>query len=127
MPANPSSVPIPLLWLEIRNLGPVVSFKNSKVLIAKGAGGKPLPRPLLVTKGEYKKQMEKIVQSFVSQLFLKSQTKDDVTGTALFPPSSIALLMPADDSLNDIPEIHLHTEHVPVGEEGADIIIEKLL
>lgn len=124
MPQNLSSEPI--LTLEIKGLGPVVSFKNSKVLIAKGKGGRPLPRPMLVTKAEYKRQMQKIVESFVSQLLCASQTMPSGTGTARWRRSLIVLSLPADDSLNDVPEIHLNVEYVDKGEEGALIQIQRI-
>lgn len=115
-----------MLRLTISGLGHVVSFKNQKVLITKGPGGRPLRRPLLVTKGSYKKQMVAIVKSFESQLFSKSRTTAVETGTEPLPPSSIALLLPGDDSVSHIPELHVYVERVEVGDEGAEIIIEKL-
>lgn len=124
MQANPSSEPI--LTLEIKGVGPVVSFKNSKVLITKGRGGRPLPKPLLVTKAEYKHQMRKIVESFASQLLCACQTANGGMGTARLRRSLIALLLPADDSLNDIPEIHLKVERVDEGQEGALIEIQRI-
>lgn len=124
MEANHSSEPI--LILEIKGLGPVVSFKNSKVLITKGKGGRPLPRPMLVTKAEYKRQMQKIVDSFVSQLLCASRTISGGTGTAQWRRSLIVLSLPADDSLNDLPEIHLKVERVEKGDEGALIEIQRI-
>lgn len=115
------------LILEIRGLGPVVSFKNSKVLLVKNPKtGEPLKRPMLVTKGEYKKQMQKIVDAFVSQLLCASQTINGGTGTALLRRSLTALLLPADDSLSDIPEFHVYTEYVEEGQEGALIEIQRI-
>lgn len=124
MPATPSENSI--LTLEIRGVGHVVSFKNSKIMITKGKGGRPLPRPMLITKGEYKVQMQKIVESFVSQLLCASRTVNGATGTAQWRRSLIALSMPADDSLNDIPEIHLYVKRVEIGEEGADVEIQEI-
>lgn len=116
-----------VLRLEIRGLNHISSFKNSKVLITKNSfTGQPLEKPLLVTKGEYKKQMAKIVEAFLSQLLCAYQTAKEETGTALSRQYWIALSLPEDDSLNFVPEIHLHLERVPEGEEGALIEIEKL-
>lgn len=114
------------MTLEIKGVGPVVSFKNSKVMITKGKGGKPLPRPMLVTKAEFKRQMQKIVESFVSQLLCASQTTDGGMGTVQLRRSLTALSMPADDSLNDIQEIHLYLERVDEGQEGALIQIQRI-
>jgi hypothetical protein len=125
MPQNQSSNAI--LTLEIRGLGPVVSFKNQKVLITKNPKTKqPLDRPMLVTKGEYKKQMRKIVDAFVSQLLCASQTINGGTGTARLRQSLIASLLPEDDSLTDCPELHVYVEYVEPGEEGALIEIQRI-
>jgi hypothetical protein len=129
MPSSPAIQPFEngILTLEIRGLGPVVSFKNSKVLLVKNPKtGEPLKRPMLVTKGEYKKQMRKIVESFVLQLLCASQTIIDGTGTALLRRSLIASLLPEDDSLNEIPEFHVYVERVEEGQEGALIEIQRI-
>lgn len=116
-----------ILTLEIRGLGPVVSFKNSKVLLVKNPKtGEPLKRPMLVTKGSYKKQMRKIVESFVAQLLCASQTVNGGTGTAQLRRYLTASLLPADDSLSDIPEFHVYTEYVEEGQEGAIIEIQRI-
>lgn len=116
----------PKVRLEIRGVKHIVSYKNSKVLITKTPQGRPLDRPLLVTKGEYKKQMNRIVDAFVAQLLCAYQTAKEETGTALSLPFWIASSLPGDDSLTDIPEIHMTVEYVPEGDEGALIEIERL-
>lgn len=114
------------LKIQVRGLGPIVSFKNSKVLIAKGPGGRPLPRPLLITKGEYKKQMQAITDAIESQSLCEFQTRFGETVTAPSLRSLIASSLPEDDSLNHIPEMHIYTERVEAGQEGVDITIERL-
>src|SRR5437867_336546 len=45
----------------------VPSMKNNKVWMTKLPNGKPLKRPMLITKPSYQKWMEKAVASLVSQ------------------------------------------------------------
>lgn len=114
------------ICLKIRGLGAISSFKNSKVLICRGPSGQPLKRPLLVTKKEFKKQMAAITESFVLQLCSEYRIRRDAMETGLSLPLWIACQWPSDDSLNQIPEIHVYVERVEKGQEGADVIIEPL-
>jgi hypothetical protein len=106
--------------------GPIPSFKNNKILIAKGPSGRPLERPLMITKPEFQKVMAKMVDSFVSQLQCAFQTGDGATLTGCSLRSAIALSVPADDCLTQVPEIHIRAEMVEKGREGATIVIERL-
>jgi hypothetical protein len=95
--------------------GNVVSFKNKKRIIP-GRNGSP---PLLVTKPEAKKQMEAIIRDIVSLLISASQTSASGTSTASSRRSSIALLLPEDDSRQWIPRILIECSEVAPGEEGV--------
>lgn len=104
----------------------IPSFKNNKMVIAKSPSGKPLDRPLLITKPEFQKVMEQIMASFESQLLSAFQTADGQTLAASSTRSLIALSVPDDDCWSRIPEIHVRAEYCQPGEEGAEILIERL-
>lgn len=106
--------------------GIVPSFKNNKILIAKGRNGRPLPRPLMITKPEFQKRMQEITESFVLQLLSAFQTSDGATLTGCSLRSAIASSTPADDCWTMLPEIHLSAELCEPGQEGATIILERL-
>jgi hypothetical protein len=124
MQQNLFSEQIPPLKLEVKGIVP--SFKNNKILITKGPSGKPLERPLLITKPEYQKKMAEITESFVLQLLSAFRTDSGGTLTGCSLRSAIALSMPADDCWTQIPEIHLKAELCEPGQEGASIMIERL-
>lgn len=122
--ASPT-VPLPSrVVLEVRGI--VVSFKNSKILIAKGRNGRPLPRPLLITKPELQKRMQEITESFVLQLLSAFQTSDGATLTGRSLRFAIASCTPADDCWTCLPEIHLKAELCAPGQEGATIVLERI-
>ena len=108
--------------LVVRNQGHVPSFKTQK----SAAINRKTGQPMIVSGGKIKRWMEQCIQSFESQLFCKSQMGGIETLTAPIPRSSIASLLPADDSWKHIPEQHIYAQQVKQGEEGATIIIEKL-
>lgn len=112
------------LVLQIK--GSIPSFKNNKMLIVKGPSGRPLPRPLLITKPELQKRMQEIEDSFVSQLLCAFRTEDGKTLTGSSLQSVIALSVPADDCWMQLPEIHIRGELCPPGQEGATITLERL-
>lgn len=122
--ASPTAATPSRLVLEVKGI--VVSFKNSKILIAKGRNGRPLPRPLLITKPELQKRMEEITESFVSQLLSAFPTGDGATLTGHSLRSAIASCTPADDCWTCLPEIHLKAELCAPGQEGATVILERL-
>jgi hypothetical protein len=102
----------------VRGLGHVPSFKNSKLLLAK--------QRRLITKPEYQKWMDTVIRSFESQLRSALATSGTVTTTARIPLSLIASSLPLDDSRRWIPQHSVGTLLVPKGEEGADIVIERI-
>lgn len=120
--------------LEIRGVDNITSFKNSKEIIQlpmKGATkcgqcGRRPGRPMLITKPERKRQMESITASIVSQLFSALVTRGLVTSMAPIPLSKIASLLPLDDSRQWITEVCVSSLLVAKGDEGADIIIERI-
>ena len=104
----------------------IPSFKNAKRWITKLPNGKPLKRPFLITSPEFQEWMEKAVQSLESQLLSMCRTGSE--GTPPEPSKLFAMLsrLPADDSVNDLPEGSWKVERVPPGEEGARIEIQRL-
>lgn len=106
--------------------GIIPSMKNNKMLITRNPRGKPLDRPLLITKPEYQKRMAEITESFVLQLLSAFQTESGETLTGCSLRSAIASFMPADDAWTHIPEIHLKAELCEPGQEGAVLVIERL-
>ncbi len=111
--------------LELKGLT-IPSFKNNKMLIVKSPNGKPLQRPLLITKPEFQQVMQRITDAFVLQLSSVFQTGDGLTLAANSIRSLIASSMPADDCWEQIPEIHVTAESCEPGSEGASIVIERL-
>jgi hypothetical protein len=108
--------------LEIRGLGHIPTFKNSKSLAVDPEG-----KPLTFTKKEYRATMDAITQSIVSQLFSACQTSGIETPTVESLRSWIVSSMPLDDSWKWIPKSGgWDCIVVEKGEEGADIIIEQL-
>ena len=118
-PANPSSTPI---RLEIKMMGHVPSFKNSKQMIT-GRGGR---RPMLITKPERQKWMKDATASLESQLRSELAMRGIATTTGLTQLSKIASLLPLDDSRKWIPSHSVSTRLVSKGEEGASIVINKI-
>jgi hypothetical protein len=112
------------LVLEVK--GSVPSFKNSKMLVTRGPHGRPLPRPMLVTKPEYQKRMSEIEESFVLQLLSAFRTEEGQTLTGSSLRCAIALSVPADDCWLMIPEIHIRGELCLPGQEGATVTIERI-
>lgn len=102
--------------LTIRGLGHVPSFKNLKVI---GRGG-------LYTKPRAKAWMQACADSFALQLLLEFRTRENATPTGHSRQSWIASVSPRDDSVREIPEVHIVVVRVLKGEEGADLLIEPL-
>ena len=106
----------PRLLLKIRGVGHITSFKNSKML----------SRGRLITSPIKQKQMEQYIRLIESQLRSAYQTTAAGTQTGHSLASWIRSSVPLDDSIQWVPEIHIHTQRVTKGEEGADILIEQL-
>lgn len=83
-------------------------------------------RPSLITKPEYRKWMDRAIRSFEFQLRSALATRETGTSTGPLPLSSIALWLPLDDSRKWIPEISVSTLLCSKGDEGADIVIERI-
>jgi hypothetical protein len=112
------------LVLEVR--GHIPSFKNHKMLVTKGPHGRPLRRPLLITKPEFQKRMSEIEDSFVLQLLSAFQTAEGQTLTGSSLRCAIALSVPEDDCWTQVPEIQIRGELCSPGSEGATIKIERI-
>lgn len=113
------------LVLEVT--GNIPPFKNSKVIVAKGRNGQPLPRPFLVTKAEYAKRMKEITESLRLQLIYAYQISGGKTQTGCSLVSWIACSTPADDAWRFIPEIRVTARLCQPGEvEGATVTITRL-
>lgn len=104
----------------------IPSFKNAKVWIMKLPNGKSLRRPLLITSPEFQDWKTKAVLSLESQLLSLSVTECGATQPAPSRLLWILSLLPADDSVNDLPEGSWTVKRVNPGEEGARIVIERL-
>jgi len=106
--------------LQIRGLSEVPSFKNQKQIVKMGG------KVALITKPERRKWMDRAALSIAFQLSSELATRGIGTSTAPPPLSLIASLMPLDDSRKWIPELCVSTLLVSKGEEGADIVIERI-
>lgn len=107
--------------LRIRGCGNIGGFKNSKNIIR----NRRTKKLMVVSDTGLKKRMDRIIQSFVSQLRCASATGAGATPTGVRPRFSTRSL-PHDDCWTAIPELVVTCELVAPGEEGADITIEQL-
>jgi len=104
----------------------IPSFKNSKRWVTKDPKGRPLKRPLLITSPAFQAWMEKAAASIESQLLSLCQTQSGVIPQERSKLFAMLSLLPADDSVNDLPEGSWKVVKVAPGEEGAEILIECL-
>ncbi len=109
------------LRLEIRGFGHPPSFKNSKSIYRRRDG-----KPFIATGKKGKAWMAQATASIASQLQSAALTACGATSTEEQRRYWIALSMPLDDCRQIIREIIIKTEDVEPGQEGADIVIEKL-
>jgi hypothetical protein len=116
--ASPARCP---LVLKIRGCGNVVSFKNTKKIVRiKG-------RPSLVTDPRKQKLMDSYIRALECALSSEFQTSETGTRMGCSAASWIRSSVPADDSWKHIPKSDgWECLTVQPGEEGADIIIERL-
>jgi hypothetical protein len=108
--------------LKISGLGHVPSKKNSKQFIP----GKGKRRAMLITKPEYQKWIERCIRSFESQLLSLLRTGG---AEMLMEPNRRSLIFwlnQFDDSVQWIVSERIDVEMVPMGEEGAIVILEQL-
>lgn len=127
MPPQPSFAPTPAtplppsLRLVVSGLGHVPGFKNSKKIIRN-----PRTKALMIVSDSgLKKRMDAITQSFVSQLRSALATASAATPTGA-PQPSLILSLPQDDNWEWVPELVVTSRLVPKGQEGAEIVIERL-
>lgn len=112
-----------LLRLEVKGIGAVPSFKNSKQIVR----NRRTKVPLLITDPKKKKWMERAIQSLRSQLTSTSKTVGQETLMAAPPPCLTALLkhsMAFDDNRHWIP--HLSVNGHDSKSDYAEIIVEEL-
>jgi hypothetical protein len=109
-PSDPACSPS--IHLTIRGLGHVPSFKNSRVLF--------------LTNPRNRVWMEWCQDRFESQFASACPTGVAGMPMAPCPQSWIRFVVPLDDSVDWIPELHVLVERVKKGDEGADILIERL-
>ncbi len=104
--------------LTVRGLGHVPSFKNSKMILWR--------QKRIMTKPEVQQWMEAVTESFASQLRSEFQTRGIAITTGLSALSQIASSLPLDDSRKWMPTHSVNTLLVSKGQEGADVLIERL-
>ena len=107
--------------LEIKSIGEVPSFKNSKVIVRpKGR------RAMLMTQPVKRKWMDAASALFESQLrsFIRAKGIPTLTGEQLL--CSIATLLPLDDSRKWMAVLNVSWRQVSKGCEGAEVDIELL-
>ncbi len=103
----------------------IPSKKNNKLMMTQ-LHGRPLKRPMMITKPEYQEWTERAVHHLESQLLSKCLTTGDATPQALSKLSVILSQLPADDSVSDLPQGSWTVELVAPGKEGAIITLERL-
>lgn len=111
--------------LEIQGLIP--GKKNNKMLIVRDPRGKPLRHPMLITKPDYQKALEKITESLRYQLLSACQTACGGTLTASSLRSWILSSLPEDDCWTRVPQMTIRGELCEPGQEGATVVIQKIL
>lgn len=102
--------------LEIRQLGHVPSMKNNKMLT----------RGRLITNPQRQRWMDLATQSIESQLFSAIRINGEETLTGQELRSLIAWSKQFDDARTWVPSLHIESSDCDKGEEGAEIIIERL-
>jgi hypothetical protein len=115
---------MPVLKLEVKGLIP--GKKNNKLLVTKDPRGRPLRKPLLITKPEYQAALEKITEYLRSQCLCACQTECGGTLTASSLLCWTLSHLPADDCWTHVPIMEIRGELCRPGEEGATILIERL-
>jgi hypothetical protein len=107
--------PLPPVKLVIRGRH-IPSFKNAKRIVGEK----------LITNPEIKARKKAIEEDFVWQLLSDIRIGVLATQMGLSRRSLIALLLPEDDCWTVIPEITIKCELVEEGEEGCEVIIQKI-
>jgi hypothetical protein len=94
----------------------IPSFKNAKRIVGEK----------LITDPEIKARKKAIEEDFVWQLLSDIRIGVLATQMGLSRRSLIALLLPEDDCWTVIPEITIKCELVEDGEEGCEVVIQKI-
>lgn len=122
-PQQESSIPIcgPLV-LEIKGVGHIPSFKNSKRAILDRNSG----NFRTLTPGKIKKRMDKLENAILSALYSTCQTTGGATPSGCLKLWRTFLSGLRDDSVREIPSGSWDCDYVPKGQEGITIIIERI-
>lgn len=107
--------------LEIKGLEHVPSFKNKKTIYRRSDG-----TPFIATGKKKKQWMDSVITVLASQLWSAARTALGETSTVAHQRSWIASFVPSDDARQIIRRIVIETVDVEPGQEGADIVIERL-
>ena len=110
------------LNLVIQGLGHCPSFKNSK-MICQPRGRS---RAMLITDPKKRKWMDKATLLIESQLRSWLATTGTGTSTDAQARSKIVSSLPLDDSLRWIGSLSVTWRRVRKGEEGAEILVERM-
>jgi len=102
--------------MVIKRCGRIVGHKNRKKIAGKR----------LITDPRVKAHMEAIIRNFESELLSFIPTSVESTWTDQLTHSLIASVAPSDDSWTVIPELILLGKLCEKGNEGAEIIIERI-
>lgn len=108
--------PFKRIAIHIRGLGHVPSHKNRKMIC----------RKRLITAPKYKARMDAIILSIESQLLGLYRTRGEEITTECSLPHWIVSYLPLDDSLDWMPHQAQSVEYVSKGQEGCNILIERL-
>lgn len=112
--------------LVLRIQGIIPGKKNNKMLVTKDFRGRPLRKPMLITKPEYQKALEKITESLRCQSLSAYQIESGATSMASSLRSWILSRLPADDSWTHVCHLTIRAELCQPGEEGATVTIRRL-
>lgn len=133
---------LPKVTIELRGLGPILSFKNQKRILA--WLDKSLKRmeyragefwiakksikilTALITKPDHQVWMERVISRIESQLRSALAITGGETQTDASQRSLIASSVPLDDCWTAFREVVIKSELCDPGSEGATIVIERL-
>lgn len=111
-----------MLKLEIKGLGPVPSFKNSKQIVTNRRTGKPF----IMSNPKKKKWMDAAIHSLECQLRILFPTIEGETHGAWQKRLLTALLLPLDDCWEQMLPGNQEVVLVPKGQEGCLITMERI-
>jgi len=108
-----------LLKLVVQGIGHVPSFKNSKMIVTR-------PKVRLMTKPVHQLWMRRCEAALESAFVSLYQTTETGTPMVRSLRSWIACVAPLNDSVKAIPGQEIEVVHVPPGQEGFELTIEKV-